>query len=125
FLTTEKDLHVWWCESGWKIGRDRRPPPLAAPNAVHPLAISAARGEFEAAQLILRPERDGSLLAASSAPLKNDRGESAPISVTLDEEAYMHVTQATDAAGAAGWYPDPLPPLTMPLELRAGLNQPL
>ena len=125
FLTSAKDLDVWWCESGWKIGRERRPPPHRSPNEVRPLAISAARGEYEAAQLILRPERDGSLLAASSAPLKNDRGESAPISITLNEEAYVHVTQATDAVGAPGWYPDPLPPLMMPLELRAGLNRPL
>src|SRR5262245_15733441 len=120
FVTNAKDLNVWWCESGWKIGRDRAPPSHLTTNAT--LLIHAAGGEYEAAQLILRPERDGTLLAASSTALKNERGEPAPISITLNEQAYVRVTQASDAIGSPGWYPDPLPPLRPPLELRTGLN---
>src|SRR5439155_11137438 len=100
-------------------------PPNLSAKETHPLLINAARGEYEAAQLILRPERDGTLLAASSAPLRNDHEEAAPISIRLNEQAYVHLTQATDAMGAPGWYPDPLPPLMLPLELKAGLNLPL
>jgi hypothetical protein len=115
-------LDIWWCESGWKIGPDRRPPPKSDNLAVLPLTVFAARGEYEAAQLILRPQRDGRLLAVNSAALKNPRGESAPISVTVNEQAFIQVEQASDAAGTTGWYPDPLPPLQPPRPLRAGWN---
>ena len=124
-LTGAKDLNVWWCESGWKIGRERAPPLHLTTNATHPLLINAASGEYEAAQLILRPERDGTLLGANPAPLKNDHGEVAPISITLNEQAYVRVTQVSDDMGAPGWHPDPLPPLMLPLALRSGLNLPL
>ncbi|HYV32181.1 MAG TPA: DUF4091 domain-containing protein, partial [Candidatus Binatia bacterium] len=88
-----------------------------------PLAVSAARGEYEGAQLILRPKRDGSLLGVNSTPFKNDLGELGSITFTFNAVAYLPITQATDDVGAPDWYPDPLPPLTMPLDLRAGLNR--
>jgi len=124
-LNGAKDLDVAWCETGWKIGRDRPPPAKLESKQVQPLAVSAARGEYEAAQLILRPARDGSLLAVNSGPFKKDSGELGAITITVNAVAYVPVTQATDAVGAPDWYPDPLPPLTLPLDLRAGLNQPL
>ena len=124
-LNGPQGLDVWWCESGWKIGRDHRTLPESNRDKIRPLTVSAARGEYEAAQLILRPGQDGSLFDFKCGPFKNDRGESVPISVTLNEEAFVRVTQPTDVLGAQGWYPDPLPPWRPPLTLRAGLNQPL
>jgi len=37
----------------------------------------------------------------------------------------VQVTHPTDKTCQAGWYPDLLPPLRLPLALRAGKNQPL
>jgi hypothetical protein len=124
-LAHTKDLGVWWCESGWKIGRDRALPQKNGPGPIHPVSVSAARGEYEPVQVILWPERDGLLLSADVTPLHGPWGRKPPISVRIDEVAYVQVTQPTDKTCVPGWYPDPLPPLVTPLKLRAGQNQPL
>jgi hypothetical protein len=125
WLAQTKDLGIWWCESGWKIGRERAMPPKPDQGFVKPVAVSAARGEYEPVQVILRPEHDGELLSAKVTPLRGRWGRSGPISVRIDEVAYVHVTQPTDKTCAPGWYPDPLPPLLAPLRLHARQNQPL
>jgi Glycoside hydrolase 123, catalytic domain len=124
WLAQSKDLAVWWCESGWKVGRDRALPdkPQGKPQ---PVSVSAARGEFEPAQVVLRPQKDGRLLWAEVSPLRNRWRKAAPITVQIDEVAYVHVTHPTDPTCLPGWYPDPLPPLPLPLALAAGRNQPL
>lgn len=124
WLAQTEDLSVWWCESGWKVGRESgmldnmrgRP---------EPVAVSAARGEFESAQVVLRPEKQGELVWAAAGPLCNWYGLEAPISVEIHEVAYVQVTRPTDSTGAPGWYPDPLPSLPLPLALPAHQNQPL
>ncbi|MGO8925982.1 MAG: DUF4091 domain-containing protein [Limisphaerales bacterium] len=124
WLAQTKDLSVWWCESGWKVGRHSGmlDKPRGKPA---PVAVSAARGEFEPAQVVLRPERQGQLVSAEASPLRSPWGRVAPISVQIHEVAYVQVTHPTDSTGAPGWYPDPLPPLRPPLALPAGQNQPL
>jgi hypothetical protein len=124
WLAQTKDLGVWWCESGWKVGRESglldklRGQP-------EPVAVSAARGEFEPAQVVLRPEKDAELVFAEAGPLRSRWEQVSGISVQINEVAYVQVTHPTDATDAPGWYPDPLPPLRLPLGLRAGQNQPL
>jgi len=125
WLAEKNGLSVWWCESGWKIGRDRGAPEKPRGGRAKPVTISAARGEFEPVQVILRPERDGELIAAKVSPLGRARDGKAPITVRLEEVAYVQVTKPTDKSCQPGWYPDPLPPLRTPLTLRAGQNQPL
>lgn len=124
WLAQSADLGVWWCESGWKVGRERMMPERANQKSA-PLKVSAARGEYEAIQVVLRPERDGELLAAELGALKSRWGRTAAITGTIAEVAYVEVTTPTDKTCVAGWYPDPLPPLRTPLALRAGQNQPL
>ena len=114
-----RDLAVWWCESGWKVGRERALPDKP-PGKPEPVSLSAARGEFEPVQVILRPEKDGELLSAEASPLRKRWGRAAPITVRIDEVAYVQVTHPTDKIGQPGWYPDPLPPLRLPLALPAG-----
>ena len=123
WLAQTKDLGVWWCESGWKVGRERALPDKR--GKPEPVSVSAARGEFEPAQVVLRPEQDGELQAAEVSPLRNRWGRAAPISVRIDEVAYVQVTHPTDPTCPPGWYPDPLPPLALPLALPARKNQPL
>jgi hypothetical protein len=124
WVAQTKDLSVWWCESGWKVGRDTGL--LIEPGGdTQPVSVSAARGEFEAAQVVLRAEKQGQLILARVGTFRSPSWRTAPISVQIDEVAYVQVTHPTDPTCARGWYPDPLPPLLMPLTLPAQQNQPL
>jgi hypothetical protein len=124
-LAGKKGLDLWWCESGWKVGRDRAPPRKSVTTKAGPVTVSAARGEYEAVQVVLRPAADCTLISAQAGRLRDTNRQAGPISVRLDEVAYVQVTRPTDASCAKGSYPDPLPPLRTPLALRAGQNQPL
>ncbi|MDQ7778274.1 MAG: DUF4091 domain-containing protein [Planctomycetota bacterium] len=183
------DLGLWWCESGWKVGRNRALPEKSSAA----VELSAARGEYEAVQVVLRPRKDAvlrsvragnlelsagggepgrDLVGGSSscrppcAALGNTKseadphpdplpeGEGAPAepepirdkpsrdregaaeeernrpvldakNVSIREVAYVHIAHSTDALGAPGDFPDPLPILRTPLELKADRNQPL
>ncbi len=122
-LSETNDLAAWWCESGWKVARSSQPP--GAEVQVKPVTVSAARGEFESAQVLLRPGSDQQLVAVSASPLVGTNSESGPITIRVDELAYVHVTRPTDDSCVADWYPDPLPPLKPPRELKAEVNVPL
>ena len=124
WLAQTKDLGVWWCEGGWKVGRERGMPAKGSIKP-EPVTICAARGEYEPVQVVVRAEKDGELLSAESSPLHKGWGRAAPITVRMDEVAYLQVKRPTDNLGKAGWYPDPLPPLRLPLALPAQKNQPL
>ncbi len=124
WLAQTKHLGVWWCEGGLKVGRERGLPDKP-PRKPGPITLSAARGEFEPVQVILRAEAQAELLSAEASPLRRGWGRAAPITVRLDEVAYVQVTRPTDKLGKPGWHPDPLPPLRLPLALPAGKNQPL
>jgi hypothetical protein len=112
-----EQLTVWWCESGWKIGRERSAPIRPSGAQPAPVSVSAAGGEYEAAQVILRPERDGELLSTSAGALRKEGSDNSPVSVRLDEVAYVEVIRPTDKTCQPGWHPDPLPPLHTPLRL--------
>ncbi|MBI2929255.1 MAG: DUF4091 domain-containing protein [Verrucomicrobia bacterium] len=124
-LAEKNGLTVWWCESGWKVDRERSAPAKPTRGQPKPVTVSAARGEFEPVQVILRAEQEAELLAAKISPLGRARDGKAAITARLDEVAYVNVTKPTDKACQPGCYPDPLPPLRTPLTLRAGQNQPL
>ncbi len=122
-VTETNGVAVWWCESGWKVGRTSEPPTANAP--VKPVTVAAARGEFEAAQVMIRPLSKGQLISANVSPFTSATGQDGQISVRLDEVAYVHVTRPTDGTCMADWYPDPLPPLKLPRDLAGGQNFPL
>lgn len=113
-------LDLWWCESGWKVGRER---PVPVNTAIQPMALSAAGGEFEAVQVVLHPSRAVDLLGVEVRQ-KPVRGSEA-LEVRCEEVAYVNVLQPTDWSCQRGWYPDPLPPLKFPMRLEAGRNQPI
>jgi hypothetical protein len=123
-LQGNESLAVWWCESGWKVGRERGLPVEPAIVPIRPVHVSAARGEYEAVQVVLRPSRPGELLAAR-VDLNPTPGKPAPATCQVDEVAYVYVNHPTDSTCQRGWYPDPLPHLKTPLALRPGQNQPL
>jgi len=124
WLEEKKGLGIWWCESGWKVGRDRALPhmPFRKPE---PVSVSAARGEFEPVQVVLRPDKDCELVMAEVGPLRGSWFQTAPISVGISKVEYLQVTHPTDKTCLPGWYPDPLPVLPWPVALAGEKNQPL
>ncbi len=112
---------LWWTSSGWKIGRDQALP-AATGEAI---LIAAAKNEAEAAQLVVRPSRALKGLRIVAGPLAGPDGASiAARNIEVLEVRYVNVTQPTDKTAVAGYWPDPLPPLTGPIDLEAGKNQP-
>lgn len=118
---TPASLGVWWCEWGWKVGRDR-PLPDATSRAVK---LSAARGEYEPVQIVLRPQQETVLQRVEMSDLTCGKHHLPAQHINLREVAYVFVEHPTDWLGEPGDYPDPLPPLKTPLRLQAGRNQPL
>ena len=120
WLAQTKGLGLWWCESGWKVGRDRAMPEKPFYGKPEPVSVSAARGEFEPVQVVLRPDRDCELVWAEVGPLRNRWLQTSPISVGISKVEYVQVTHPTDPTCLPGWYPDPLPPLPWPVTLAGG-----
>jgi hypothetical protein len=60
---------LWWCEWGWKVGRTRGLP-RETRDAVR---LSAARGEYEPVQIVLRPMEPLRLLRAELSDLRAGR----------------------------------------------------
>ncbi|MBI5386851.1 MAG: DUF4091 domain-containing protein [Verrucomicrobia bacterium] len=119
------DLHnLWWCESGWKLGQNKQWPSSALKKA-EPVRVSAARGEFEPVQLVLRAFDSNTLLAVRFSPFTNAAGAAGAITARVDRIEYVHVTQPTDSSCARGRYPDPLSPLQLPLRFQQWANLPL
>ena len=120
-LTNTPTLNLWWCESAWKVG-PHRPAPIGSPS---PVRVSLARAEYEPVQLILRPRQSLVLRQIQLAPFRHPNGAVAPLLHRIHEVAYVQVRQPTDETCQPGEYPDPLPPLTLPLTLPPHRNQPL
>lgn len=116
-------LALWWCEGGWKVG-PYRPAPLGAASAA--VSIGAARGEHEAAQLVLNAKKAGVVVEkAEVGDLTNPQGKIPAAAISLFEVATVKIENPSDYLGEPGEYPDPLPPLTLPLTLPANRNQAL
>jgi hypothetical protein len=113
---------LWWAASGWKVPRTR-PVPATRGEA---LLIRAAGNEAEAAQVVLRPTAALRGLTVTAGALQGPGQARLPAAcLEVLNVRYVPVTQKTDATGVNADWPDPLPPLTQPLDLEAGLNQPL
>ena len=74
WLAQTKGLGVWWCESGWKVGRERGLPdkPRGKPE---PVSVSAARGSIEPVQVVLRPEKDGAVVVGGGESVAQELGQ--------------------------------------------------
>jgi len=115
---------VWWCDATHKIA-PQRALPVAQSSAAE---LSAARNEYEAVQVVLRPKEKEPLkgLTAAAGPLSGPGGATiAAENIKILRVAYHFVHHPTDSSGISDWWPDALPPLSKPLDLPAGKNQPL
>ncbi|MBR4673443.1 MAG: DUF4091 domain-containing protein [Victivallales bacterium] len=116
---------IWWASSGWKISVNRKLP--AAKGKA--LAISAARNEAEAAQLVITPKKTLKGVKISVSDLKSGffGGKVIPASAVDVLKVYYHdVKVKTDSTGILGLWPDALPPIKPEgLEIPANFNQPV
>ena len=113
---------VWWTSSGWKIPVGRGLPEKTGTA----LAIGAAQGESEAAQLVIRPEVDvTNVKVVASDLIGPDGAEIAAKNIDLLRVYYHNIEIKTDSTGILGLWPDALPPLKPGLSIKAGVNQPI
>ncbi len=115
-------IALWWCDATRKVPRQRAVPD-ARGDAVR---LEAARHDYEAAQIVVRPNEDLKGLTAEVTDLIGPGGYRIPAASTEILWVYYHFVQhPTDATGVRDWWPDALPPLDTPLNVAAGHNQPL
>ena len=118
---SSEQVGLWWASSGWKIGRERGLPKAKG----EAILIRAAKNEAEAAQLVVRPAAALKGLTVGGGRLDRAGGATIPAqAIDILEVRYVNVTRPTDKSTTAGHWPDPLPPLTKPINLLAGMNQP-
>ncbi|MBR5079437.1 MAG: DUF4091 domain-containing protein [Victivallales bacterium] len=123
-LLTKPNWHgtVWWTSSGWKIPAGRGLPTKKGTA----LTISAAQGESEAAQLVIRPAVDITKVNVVVSDLNGPDGAViAAECIDLLRVYYHDVQIKTDSTGILGLWPDALPPLKPDLSIKAGMNQPI
>jgi hypothetical protein len=114
---------VWWCDATHKVSR-QRPAPTETGQAAE---LSAARNDHEAVQVVVRPDRPLKALRAACSPLKRSGANDtiSPEHVKILRVYYHFVEHPTDGSSVRDWWPDALPPLTEPIDVEAGSNQPL
>jgi hypothetical protein len=114
---------LWWAGSAYKITRER-----ALPTAINKstfVPVQLARNEYETVQVIAKPQKDISNVTAKASDLSGpDGAKIAASNITIDQVAYVPVQHPSDATGVADNWPDPLPPLQNPINLKANENQP-
>jgi hypothetical protein len=121
-VQSEIPCAVWWAEGAYKVMKEDPVPTAADPT----IKIAAARNEYEPFLLVLRPERTLDAVRVAARPLLNAKGGTiAAADISVCHVEYVKVTVPTDAAGRAGWWPDPLPPYNGPFTAAAGENHPL
>ncbi|HUT08859.1 MAG TPA: glycoside hydrolase domain-containing protein [Thermoguttaceae bacterium] len=120
---------VWWCDATHKVWPQRPlpPPDPQAKRADPPAArLAAARNDREAVQVVLRPTDPLVGLTAVARDFSASDGATIPAeNVSILRVAYHFVHHPTDNTGIRDWWPDALPPLTGPIDLERGKNQPL
>ena len=116
------DTAVWWCPATHKVPRLR-----ALPEDVgQAVRLEAARHDWEAAQIVVRPTQPLRGLTAEALDLQGPGGAVIPADkIKLLYVYYHYVHQPTDATGVRDWWPDALPPLEQGLDVAAHENQPL
>jgi len=120
-LRSDGPIAAWWCDAPHKVSRTRGLPQVRAEAA----EIRMARNEYEAVQIVLRPERDIPEAAVSVTDLTGPAGTIPAADVDLCRVAYLTVEIPSDSSSTPGDWPDPLPPVSGPIALEADRNQPL
>ncbi len=119
-IGTDDLCAVWWAEGTYKI-MHKDPVPEGKPV---PIQIKAAANEFESVQVIVLPYKTMSGFKIKTADLRSGAGTIiSAAQFTVRKVEYLEVVRPTDDYGKPGWYPDPLPLLSEPINLQTGKNQ--
>ncbi len=111
---------LWWALSSAAKIRPDQPAPTTPDSAIR---LNCARNEREAVQLVVRSSRQIEDFHLHGAALVGPNGATIPASqIDLLQVKYLDITQATDRASTPGLWPDPLLPITGPLELKPDFN---
>ena len=120
-ITSQQWGSLWYSISTCKVMHDMKPPT----NKASAVRISAARNEYEAFQLVLRPNKTLSGVKVTPRTLVGPKKATIPAyNITVRNVEYLNVTEPTSADVQPGWYPDPLPEFT-PVTAKAGQNTPI
>ena len=113
---------VWWCDATRKV-----PPTRAVPaNRSDAAKLAAAKNDFEAVQIVVHAKGNVRGLMATAGALQGPDGAViATEQIQILRVAYHLVHTPTDSTGVRGRWPDTLPPLTEPVDVPSGENQPL
>lgn len=112
--TTRATYSVWTTSSLEKVLKS------APVRPMEPVNISAARGEHEAFQIVIRAGRQGLRgVAPAVSDLKSERAGIASSVLSLCLPYYIYLPAHSKH------YPDPLPPYQKPFDLAAGATQPV
>jgi hypothetical protein len=121
-ISADSRAAVWWAEGAYKVMK-QDPPPKARAAAVQ---LYCARNEYEPFILVLRPKTAMEDVRIEARPLVGPNGRRIePENISICHVGYVSVVVPTDEAGAAGEWPDPLPPYEDPFSAQAGENHPL
>src|SRR6185437_1277075 len=101
-----------------------------------PIALTAARGECEEAQVVVTaPPKGLQTLEASATALRLAGAPGTQLPVTLYREAFLDIQKPSDIEGAGGLWPDPLIPVVdeftherrnaFPIDVPPGWHQPI
>lgn len=119
---TQGSAEIWWCEATWKVAPQHPVPQDASPAA----GLSAACNDREAVQVVVRPTKELRQFTVAVGALRGPGEATIPAENIQVLRVYYHFIQfPTEKTGTRDWWPDALPPLTKPLDLPAGKNQPL
>jgi len=118
-LPGRPECAVWWCESTYKVGRERALPEATA-DRVH---VEAARNEYEPFQLVLYPEHPLAQVRLRIPEAWVHTSQASVVLAATNIEVrlvdYVPVQFPSDAGGSSGLYPDPLLPMPPELALEA------
>lgn len=114
---------IWWAASTYKIRRERIvPPPAERSDAI---SIQLARNEYEAAQMVINPQKDITNFDIKAPSLKGPNGAVLDSDhITINQVDYLHIDHPTDSTGTVDWWPDPLLPFKKGANLTANINHP-
>jgi len=111
---------LWWALSSSAKIQPNQPPPKQTGSAI---LMSSARNEREAVQLLVRSTNRLEQCRIACSPLKGpDTAQIAADQVEILQVMYVNVTQPSDPSSMKGLCPDPLLPVSGPLELQPNFN---
>ena len=128
WLSVKNGAAMWWAHATHKIPRLRALPSDSYVNDPSRAAyMAAARNDWEAVQVVVRPQKK---LKGLTAVVSEFRHVNKNDSIGTDQiqvlRAYYHfVDHPTDSTGVRDYWPDALPPLNEPIDVEAAENQPL